>query len=70
MGLSPSGDWFNMKSDTLISGLENILKSVDDLLFQADSLENLEKNSSDNSLITVEQKVYKLLRINSKLQLY
>ena len=31
-----------MKLDTLISGLENVLKSVDDLLFQSDSVENLE----------------------------
>ena len=42
MGLSPSRDWFNMRTDKLIIGLENCLKSVDDLLFQAASIEELE----------------------------
>ena len=42
MGLSPSGDWFNMQTDKLILGLDNCLKSVDDLFFQAASVEDLE----------------------------
>lgn len=44
MGLSPSGDWFNLQTDKLIIGMENDLKSVDDLIFQASSIENW-KNS-------------------------
>ena len=43
MGLSPSGDWFNIKSDTLVAGLDHAYKSVDDILFQASNVEELEK---------------------------
>ena len=43
MGLSPLGGWFNMKLDTLVVGLDNVYKSVDDLLFHAGSISELEE---------------------------
>ena len=43
MGLSPSGDYFNMKTDKVISGMDGVLKSVDDLLFQGENIEQLEE---------------------------
>ena len=63
MGLSPSGDWFNMQTDKLIIGLENCLKSVDDLFFQAASIEELEallerffKRGKENNVQISEKK--------------
>ena len=43
MVLSPSGERFNIGTDPLSEGLENVLKLVDDVLFQAASPEKLEK---------------------------
>ena len=37
MGLTPSGDYFNIKTDTLIQLLEDVHKSVDDILVEARS---------------------------------
>ena len=43
MGLSPSGDWFNIGTGPLTVGMENVLKSVDDVLFQAETCKDLKK---------------------------
>ena len=35
MGLSPSGDYFNIRTQNLISGLKGVHKSIDDMLVEA-----------------------------------
>ena len=41
MGLNPSGDWWCQKSDEALSGLQGVVKMVDDVLVQADTKEEL-----------------------------
>ena len=70
MGLSPSRVWFNMRTDKLIIGLENCLESVDDLLFQAASIEDLEAllekfvtRCKDNDVQISEKKFKSMTRL-------
>ena len=47
MGLSPSGDYFNIRTQNLIKGLKGVHKSIDDMMVEAvtrkDLFNNLEK---------------------------
>ena len=41
MGLSPSGDWFCLASDTALEGIEDLFKLVDDILVAAATQEEI-----------------------------